>query len=106
MDDRLGAGLGDDLVEEVAVLDGADVAADLLAGDLAPGVDPLVEVADRGQRVGAVLPVPAAAGEVVDDRDLVAAGREPQGRRPAQVAVAPENENAHRSRQGSGREAT
>ena len=40
--------------------------------------------------------VPAAAGEVVDDRHLVAAGREPQGSRPAEVAVAPENENAHR----------
>ena len=48
-----------------------------------------------------MLLVPAAAGEVVDDGDLVAAGREPQGRRPAQVAVAPENENAHEARQGS-----
>ena len=33
----------------------------------------------------------------------MAAGREAQGRRPAQVAVAPKNENAHRSRQGNGR---
>src|SRR4029077_20182657 len=45
---------------------------------------------------------PAAAGEVVDDGDLVAAGREAQGSWPAQVAVAPKNENAHKSRQGSG----
>ena len=47
--------------------------------------------------------VPAAAGKVVDERDLMTAGREPQGSRPAQVTVAPKDENAHRSRQGSGR---
>ncbi len=103
VDDRLGADLGDDAVEEVAVLDRADEAADLLAGELLPGGDPLVEIGDRRQRAGAGLIVPAAAGEVVDDRDLVAASREPQSRRPAQVAVAPKNENAHRSRQGTGR---
>ena len=96
VDDRFRSDLGDHLVEEVAVLDGADVAADLLTGDLTPGVDPLLEVADRGQRGAAVLSVPAAAGEVVENRHLVIAGREPQGRRPAQVAVAPKDENAHR----------
>src|SRR3954468_812465 len=95
VDDRLGRRLGDDLVEEVAVLDGADVAADLLAGDLVPGGDPLVEAPDRGQRVGAVFGVPAAAGEVVDDGDFMAAGREAERRRPAEVAVAPEDEDSH-----------
>ena len=57
--------------------------------------------ADRRQRVGAVLLVPAAAGEVVDDGDLVAAGREAHRRRPAEIAVAPEDEDAHETRQGS-----
>jgi hypothetical protein len=95
MDDHLGLGLGDDLVEEVAVLDGADVAADLLAGDLAPGGNPLVEIPDRGQRGGAVFGVPAATGEVVDDGDFVAAGGEAECRRPAEVAVAPEDEDSH-----------
>src|SRR3954452_22229599 len=95
VDDRLGHRLGDDLVEEVAVLDGADVAADLLARDLAPGGDPLVEPPDRGQRGGAVFGVPTAAGEVVDDGDFVPAGREAKRRRPAEVAVAPKDEDSH-----------
>ncbi len=95
VDHRFRAGLGDHLVEEGTVLDPAGVAADLLAGDLPPSGDPLVEAADRGERVRLVLLVPAAPGEVVEDGDLVASGREPQGRRPAEIAVAPENENAH-----------
>src|SRR5215213_6426809 len=95
VDDHLGLGLGDDLFEEVAVLDGADVAADLLAGDLAPGGDPLVELPDGGQRGGAVFGVPAAAGEVVDDRDFVPASREAERGRPPEIAVAPEDEDSH-----------
>jgi hypothetical protein len=96
VDDGLGAGLGDDRVEELAVLDGADIAADPLAGDLLPGVDAGVELADRRQRAGAGFLQPATAGEVVDDGDLVSAGRKPEGGRPAQVAVAPEDQYSHR----------
>ena len=39
--------------------------------------------------------VPAAAGEVVDDGDFVAAGREAERSRPAEVAVAPKDEDSH-----------
>ena len=71
-------------------------ACDLVAGDLLPGRDPLDERRQRRERVGRLLEVPAAAGEVVDDGDLMAAVAEPQRRRPAEIAVAPENEDAHR----------
>ena len=74
VDDRLGGGLGDHLFEQVAVLDRADVGGDLLAGELPPGGDPVGQLGDRGQRVGARFAVPATAGEVVEDRDLVTAG--------------------------------
>ena len=67
----------------------------------AQGLDPLVEVADRGERCRAVLTMPAAAREVVDDRDLVPTSRKPHRGRPAEVAVAPENKDAHKSRQGT-----
>ena len=42
-----------------------------------------------------VLVMPAAAGEVVDDEDLVAAGREAHRRGPAEVAVAAEDQDPH-----------
>ena len=67
VDDRLGAGLGDDAVEEVAVLDGPvklRISSPLSSFQAAMRV---VEAGDRRQRAGAGLFVPAAAGEVVDD---------------------------------------
>jgi hypothetical protein len=96
VDDRIGKELGDDAVDEVAVLDRADVGGDPLAGELLPGRDPGVEVGDRGQRVGARALDPAPSVEVVDDRDLVPARRETKCRRPAEVAVATENEDPNR----------
>ena len=60
MDDRLGQRVGDDLVEELPVVDVADHRVDVAAGDLAPCLDPLGERGDRGQGVGGVLVVPAA----------------------------------------------
>ena len=68
-----------------------------LPGDLAPGLDPLIERADRGQRVGRVLGVPAATGEVVDDRHLVAARGEAHRGRPPQVPVATQDQDPHRA---------
>jgi dolichyl-phosphate-mannose-protein mannosyltransferase len=103
VDDRFGANLGDDAVEEVAVLHRSDEAADFLTRQLLPGGNAFVETANRSQRAGAGFLMPAAAREIVDDRNLVTASRKPQSRRPAQVAVAPKNENAHRSRQGTER---
>ena len=88
-------------LEELGVLDRALVRADLACRDLLPGGDPLVEAEDRRQRVGAVPLVPLTAGEVVDDGHLVATGREAHRRRPAEIAIAPENEDAHERRQSS-----
>ncbi len=52
------------------------------------------------ERMGVSESVPCfscqrSAREVVDDGDLVPAGREAHRRRPAEIAVAPENEDAH-----------
>ena len=95
VDDRLGQHVGDDLVEELAVVDVADHRLDVAPRDLPPGLDPLAERGDRGQRVRRVLVVPATAGEVVDDEHLVAPRGEPHGGGPAEVAVATEDQDAH-----------
>ena len=60
-----------------------------------PGLDPLGQRADRRQRVGRVLGVPAAAGEVVDDGDLVPARGEAHRGRPAEIPVTPEDQDPH-----------
>ena len=98
VDDRLGQGLGDHPVEEVAVLDRPDEGADLLAAHLVPGLDAIVQRADRGQRAGRVLDVPAPPGEVVDDGDLVAASRESHRGRPPEIPVAPQDQDPHAPR--------
>ena len=49
---------------------------------------------DRRQRLGLELVVGVAPREVVDDRDVVAAGGEMQRRRPATEAVSTENQDA------------
>jgi hypothetical protein len=54
------------------------VEADLLAGDLPPGVTALVERPDGGEALRAEFRVCATAGEVVDDVDVVPAGRQVQ----------------------------
>ena len=45
--------------------------------------------------VGSVLVMPPAAGEVVDDEDVVPAGRESHRRGPPQVAIAAEDQDSH-----------
>ena len=89
VDDDLGLKAGDHGVEELAVGDVADMSLDLVSGDLLPRRDPLDERRQRRQRVGRLLEVPAAAGEVVDDGDLVPPVAETQRRRPAEIAIAP-----------------
>ena len=98
VDRSLRLALNNDLLEEGWVLDRADIRTDLIARDLLPGCDPLVERPDRRQRIGSVPLVPVSAGEVVDDRDLVPTGREPHRGRPAEIAVAPEDQDAHGER--------
>jgi hypothetical protein len=95
VDDGLRQDLGDHAVEELAVLDVADEGVDVAPGDLAPGVDTVGEAADRGQRVGSVLVMPAAASEVVDEEDVVPAGRESHRRGPPEVAIAAEDQDSH-----------
>ena len=73
VDDRLGLEAGDDALEERGVLDRALVHRDLLAGDLLPGGDPLIQRQDRRQGVGALGFDPAATRVVVDDGYIVAA---------------------------------
>jgi hypothetical protein len=94
--DALGQELTDHAVEEVAVLEVADVRRQLASGDLAPRLDAVRQRADRRQRVGRPLKVPAPAGEVVDDRDFVPARGKMQRGGPPEVAVTAQNqETAH-----------
>ncbi len=93
--DRVRAEVADHVVGEVGVGQVADVAADLLPGQLVPGPDPGLEGLDRHQAVDAHLEVVAAAGEVVEHGDVVADLGQMQGRRPAEVAVAAENQDFH-----------
>ena len=64
-----------------------------MLGDLAPGADPLVEGRDREERADAELEFPLALGEVVDDGDAPAGSREGHRGRPAQIAVAAEDQD-------------
>ena len=95
VDDRLGQRLGDHPVEEVAVLDRSHEDADLVAAHLVPGLDPVDQGANRGQRAGRVLDVPAPAREVVDHGDLVAARREPHRGGPSEVPVTSQDQDSH-----------
>ena len=69
--------------------------ADLVPCELPPSGDPLREPPGRGQRIGSGLLVGAAPELVVDDVDLVASSGEPHRGRPAEVAVAAQDQDAH-----------
>ncbi len=69
---------------------------DLAPGHFTPGSDALVERHDRGEALGAALFVFLATKKVVDDRDLMVAGREMHGCRPSQIAVTAEDHRAQR----------
>ena len=49
VDDHLGTGLHDDLLEEVGVLHRTDEAPDALAGQFVPRFEPFIEGANRSQ---------------------------------------------------------
>jgi len=66
----------------------ADEQFDVLAGDLAPRLHPVVRRRDRGERLHAQRGVVPAARQVVHDAHGVAAGGEVEGGGPAAVAVA------------------
>ena len=66
-------------------------------GDLLPGRDAPLQLADRDERVDAHLVVVVAADEVVDDADVVAALRQVQRRGPTEIAVPAEYQDPHRA---------
>ena len=80
---------------EVRVDEVADPARHLLAGHLLPDLDAALQLCDRDERVDAHLEVVHAPRAVVDDADLVALVGQVQGRRPPEVAVSTEDEDAH-----------
>jgi hypothetical protein len=67
VDDRLGAKLFEQAVDQLAVLGRADLETQSRAGELLPGFNPVGERCDRSQRAAAELLVPATAREVVED---------------------------------------
>jgi len=94
VDDRVGPPVRQQRDELVEVLRDVEVVGDdLAAGQLAPGRDAGGQRLDRGQRVGAQLEIGLAAGEVVDDADVMAVGREVQGGRPSAEAVAAQDQD-------------
>ena len=74
--------------QKLKVADVADQELDVFARDLSPGLDAVVRRGDRGQGLHAQLGVVAPTGEVVDDGDGVAPGREVERGGKAAVAVA------------------
>ncbi len=94
VDDRVGPDVADHRFDEAVVDQVADRQPDVEPGDLAPRADPLLEGRDGEERADADLEFPLALGEVVDEVDLVAGLREGHGGRPAQVAVATEDQDA------------
>jgi hypothetical protein len=94
MHDRVGRVAGDE-VAQVAVLGGdvEAVEADLAARELAPGGQPRPQRLDRRQRRGLELDVGVAPREVVDDRDVVAAGGQVQRRGPPAEPVASQDQD-------------
>ena len=106
VDDRVGPDVADHRFDEAVVDQVADRQSDVEPGDLAPRADPFLEGRDGEERPDADLEFPLALGEVVDEVDRVAGLRQGHGGRPAQVAVATQDEDAlgHAgvSRMGSG----
>ena len=66
-----------------------------LAAHLAPCTHPVVQRLDGNQAARSELFVILTAHGVVDDTDVVTLARQVDRRRPAEVAVAAEDENTH-----------
>ena len=92
---RVGCELPQDPGREPGVSQVTDEGLHGQARDLAPDPHPVLEARDGDQRVDPHLQVVAPAGEVVDDADVVAPAREVQRRGPAQVTIAPQNQDPH-----------
>jgi hypothetical protein len=95
VDDRVRLEVPHQVGGERALGEVADVALDVLAGRLLPGLDPLGQRDDGRQRVTARVRDPLPAGEIVGDGHLVAFAREPHGGRPAEIAVAAQDQDSH-----------
>ena len=95
--DRLGTEVAEDLLGHRPFAQISFGVADLDPGDLLPGGDALRQAGGDGREgVGAGLLMGAAAQVVVDEVYLVSAAREPHGCGPAEVAVAAQDQDAHR----------
>ena len=97
VDGRVGLELAEDAVDEARVLgDVADGDADLASGQVVPHADAVAQGRHGLERRAVDLGLPLPLREVVDDQDVVAELREVHGRRPAEVAVAAQDQDAHR----------
>jgi hypothetical protein len=94
MHDGVGLERRERLLEELPVADVADLQVEVLPGNLGPGAHAVVDGRDGRERVQPEREVKLPAAEVVDERDLVTARREVEGRGPAAVAVAADDHDA------------
>ena len=98
VDGRVGLELAEDAVDEARVLgDVADRDADLVPGHVVPDADAVAQRGHRLERRAVDLRLPLPLGEVVDDEDVVAELREVHRGRPAEVAVAAQDQDPHRA---------
>jgi hypothetical protein len=62
---------------------------------LLPDAYPILKGADRDEGLGVELELPMAFGEVVKDRHIVPPSGKIHGGRPAQITVAPQDQDSH-----------
>src|ERR1017187_9821622 len=95
VDDGVGLGGADQLVDRGGVTEVDLVPVDLVAALRLPAGQPVGDRGDRRQAVRAALLVPAPPHQAVDSDDVMAACREVKGGRPPEVAVGPQDRDAH-----------
>ena len=83
------------LVDERRIAQVAGKLIEPATGQHFPSGHPVLQRTDRDQALDSEFDVVLPADEVVGYADMKSRGRQMQGRGPAQVTVATENQNAH-----------
>jgi hypothetical protein len=95
VDDGVGLGGAYQLVDRGGVTEVDLVPVELVAALRLPAGHPVGNRGDRRQAVRPALLVPAAPHQAVDCDDVMAACREVKGGRPSEIAIGPQDRDAH-----------